>query len=75
MAHVIIRDRKGRRHETNFGEDRVRIEIHSSDTTLEILVEGSPEDPEHRRPFVLLNVPRHKFSEAMGRAARRPKRE
>jgi hypothetical protein len=71
MPHAIIRDENGRRHEVSFPGASVRVEIHSSEETLEIFVEGDADVPEERRRFVLLNIPRHRFSEAMGEAARR----
>jgi hypothetical protein len=50
----------------------VRVEIHTSDESVEIFVEADCETlPEERRPFALLNIPRHSFSEATAAAARR----
>jgi hypothetical protein len=72
MSHAIIRRANGRRHEVDFGEAPIRIEVHASDETIEIFVEADFETlPERQRRFVLLNVPRHQLSEAMGEAARR----
>ena len=46
---------------------------HASDETVEIFVEADFEThAEERRRFVLLNIPRHLFGEASGKAARRP---
>ena len=72
MPHAIIRGRDGRRHEVDLGDDPVQVEIHSSEQTIEIYIEADSETlPEERRRFVLLNIPRHQFSEAAGAAARR----
>ena len=47
------------------------MEIHSSEETVEIFIEADFETlPEGRRRFVILNVPRHLFSEATAAAAR-----
>jgi hypothetical protein len=65
MPHAIIRGANGRRHEVDFGDAPVRVEIHASEETVEIFVEADFDMmPEERRRFALLNVPRHLFSEA-----------
>jgi hypothetical protein len=72
MAHAIIRGKNGRRHEADFGDAPVRVEVHASEETVEIFVEADLEThAEERRRFAILNIPRHLFSEAMGEAARR----
>ena len=72
MPHAIIRGQNGRRHEVDFRDTAVRVEIHTSDETVEIFVEADFETlPEERRRFALLNLPRHLFSEATAAAARR----
>ena len=46
--------------------------FYSSKETVEILIEADFETlPKERRRFVLLNIPRHLFSEATAGAARR----
>ena len=72
MPHAIIRGKSGRRHEVDFGDAPIRVEIYSSDETVEIFIEADFETiPEKRRRFALLNIPRHLFSEAIAAAARR----
>ena len=72
MPHAIIRGANGRRHEVDFGDAPVRVEIYASEETVEILIEADFEaHPEERRRFALLNFPRHLFSEATAAAARR----
>ena len=72
MPHAIIRGANGRRHEVDFGDAPVRVEIYASEETVEIFIEADSEMlPEERRRFALLNIPRHQFSEATGAAARR----
>jgi len=72
MPHAIIRGANGRRHEVNFDDEPVRVEIHSSEETVEIYVEADFETlHEGRRRFALVNIPRHLFSEATAAAARR----
>jgi hypothetical protein len=68
MPHAIIRGENGRRHEVDFGDAPVRVEIYHSDETVEIFIEADFETiPEERRRSALLNIPRHLFSEAIAR--------
>ncbi len=72
MPHAIIRGENGRRHEVDFGDASVQVEIYPSEETVEIFIEADLETlPEERRRFALLNIPRHLFSEATAAAARR----
>jgi hypothetical protein len=72
MPYAIIRGKNGRRHEVDFGDAAIRVEIHSSDDIVEIFIEADSETrPEERRRFALLNIPRHLFSEATAASARR----
>jgi hypothetical protein len=72
MPHAIIRGKNGRRHEVDFGDAPIRVEIYASDETVEIFVGADFEaHAEERRRFVILNIPRNLFSEASGAAARR----
>ena len=72
MSHAIIRGKDGRRHEVDFGDSPVRIEVYASEEAIEIFVEADFETrAEERRRFAILNIPRHLFSEATGQAARR----
>ena len=64
--------KNGRRHEVDFGDAPIRVEIYASDETVEIFVEADFEThAEERRRFAILNIPRNLFSEASGAAARR----
>jgi hypothetical protein len=72
MPHAIMRGKNGRRHEVDFGDTPVRVEIYASEETAEIFVEADFEThAEERRRFAIINIPRHLFSEASGAAARR----
>ena len=72
MPYAIIRGKNGRRHEVDFGDAPVRVEIHSSEETVEIFIEADFETlPQERRRFAILNIPRHLFSKATAVAARR----
>jgi len=72
MPHAIIRRENGRRHEVDFGNAPIRVEIYASEETVEIFIEADFDTlPEERRRFALVNVPRHLFSEAIAATARR----
>jgi len=72
MSHAIIRGANGRRHEIDFADAPVRVEIYANGETVEIFIGADFETlPEERRRFALLNIPRHLFSEATAAAARR----
>ena len=72
MPPAIIRGKNGRRHEVDFGDASVRVEIHASEETVEIFIEADCEThPQERRRFALLNVPRDLFSEATAATTRR----
>ena len=75
MPHAIIRGANGRRHEVDFGDAPVRVEIYASEETVEIFIEADFDTmPEERRRFALVNIPRHLFSEATAAVARRATR-
>ena len=43
MTHAIIRGNNGRRHEVDFGDTPVRVEIPHSEETVEIFIESDLE--------------------------------
>ena len=72
MPYAIIRGKMGDGTRFDFGDAPVRVQMSSSEETVEIFIEADFESlPEERRRFALLNIPRHQFSEATGAAARR----
>ena len=70
MAHAILRGANGRRHEVDFGDAELTIEVYAGEATIEIVIEA-PNDLSHRRRFALLNLPRDQFSAALGHAAQK----
>ena len=72
MPYAIIRSGNGRRHEVVFEDAEIRIEVYSSDETVEIVVEAVNDlARSDRGRFVLLNLPKRLFSSALGEAAQR----
>jgi hypothetical protein len=58
MTHAIIRGSNGRRHEVDFGDAPVRVEVYASEETVEIFVEADFETrAEERRRFAIINPP------------------
>jgi hypothetical protein len=72
MSHAIIRGGNGRRHEVDFEDAEIRIQVYSGNETVEIVVEAVNDlaSPDRHR-FALLNIPKHLFSAALGEAAQR----
>lgn len=71
MSYAIIRGGNNRRHEVDFDEDKIKVEMHSNDSVVEIFVEADHDDfPEERRRFALISIPKKLFSEAMGNLAK-----
>jgi len=67
MTYSIIRGRNGRRHDVDFEDDPITIEIGMNDAVVEIVVEA-PQDPAppHKRRFAMLSVPREELMAALG---------
>ena len=68
MAHAILRSANEGRHEVDFEDAEVTIEVYAGETTIEIYIEA-PNDLSPRKRFALLNLPRDQFSAALGHAA------
>jgi hypothetical protein len=72
MPYAIIRGANGRRHEVDFCDALVRVQIYHGEEIVEIFIEADSEMlPEERRRFAVLNIPRHLFSEATAATTRR----
>ena len=72
MSHAIIRGGNGHRHEVDFEDAEIRVEVNSGDETVEIVVEDVNDlTSSDRRRFALLNMPKQLFSSAPGEAAQR----
>lgn|SRR5215471_10553177 len=58
MTYATIRGKNGRRHEVDFGDSPVRLEVYASEATIKIFVEADFESlPEERRRFALIKCP------------------
>lgn len=67
MTFAIIRGSNGRRHEVDFEDDPITIEVGISDAVVEIIVEASEDlAPPHKRRYAMLSVPREELMAALG---------
>ena len=74
MTHVIIRGNNGRRHEVDFDDAKVTVEMFLNDQNVELVIEAQDEDrPWQKRRFALVNLPRSEFDKAMAVTARKHK--
>jgi formate-dependent nitrite reductase cytochrome c552 subunit len=48
MAHVIIRGANGRRHEVDFEDADITVELHASEDHVELVIEASDMMRRHR---------------------------
>ena len=69
---AILRSLHGRRHEVDFGDDPVTVDVAMSDATVQItMTAADPGDPAKGR-FVTVAIPRDALAAAMAVAAARP---
>lgn len=72
MTHASIGGSNGPRHEVDFGDASVRVEVYASDTAIEIFVDADFETlPEERRPFAMINIPLPTVQPSNGRRCSR----
>jgi len=75
MAHVIIRGGNGRRHEVDFEDTDITVELHASEDHVELVIEATDDEaPSDKKRFALINIPRHLLSKAMADLARKDRR-
>ena len=67
VSFAIIRGGNGRRHEVDFGDDPIQIDVTASTQTVQITVEAIKDGvaPERRR-FATIALPREEFMTALG---------
>ena len=75
MAHVIIRGGNGRRHEVDFEDADITVELHASEDHVDLVIEASDDEaPSDKKRFALTNIPRHLLSKAMADLTRKDRR-
>ena len=66
----ILRGNNGRRHEVDFGDDAVVVDVAMSDMTVQITVTASGDLPPDRARFITVTLPRDQLAAAMAAATR-----
>jgi hypothetical protein len=73
LSFAIIRGSNGRRHDVDFGEDPIAVDVAASRSTVQITVEA-PQDlaPSDKRRFATLCLPRERLLAALKAALQQP---
>jgi hypothetical protein len=69
--YAILRGANGRRHEVDFGDDPVVVEVSMSDITVQITMTVPGDSIPGRARFVTVTVPREQLVAAMAEAVNR----
>ena len=74
MTFAIIRGRNGRRHEVDFQDDPVAVDVSVSHAVVQITIEAiqDPTQPDKRR-FATVAIPREPLMAALGSHLHEPK--
>ena len=69
MSFAIVRGGNGRRHEVDFGDDPVTLDVSTSEAMVQITIEAAGDPgPSGTRRFVTLAVPREELITALNAA-------
>jgi hypothetical protein len=69
MSFAIIRGGNGRRHEVDFGDDPVTLDVSAGEATVQITIEATDDPgPSGGRRFATLAVPRKELITALSAA-------
>ena len=67
MSFAIIRGRNGRRHEVDFGDAAIEVDVTVGSETVQITVEAIHDQvPSDKRRFATMAIPREKLAAALG---------
>ena len=69
--YAILRGTNGRRHEVDFGDDPVVVNVAMSDITVQITMTASDDLNSDQARFVTVTVPREQLVAAMAEAVNR----
>jgi hypothetical protein len=71
MSYAIIRGQNGRRHEVDFEDTDLRVEVYANEVTVEVVIETVSDGLDGHKPrFALINLPRSAFDQALAEWAR-----
>lgn len=72
IAYVIIRGGNGRRHEVDFEDADITVELYAGEDDVQLVIEAPfDEAPSDKKRFALVSIPRHLWSKAMADLARK----
>jgi hypothetical protein len=67
VSFAIIRGTNGRRHEVDFGDTEIEVDVAVGSETVQITVEAVHDDaPSEKRRFATIAIPREKLAAALG---------
>jgi hypothetical protein len=67
VSFAIIRGRNGRRHEVDFGDAAIEVDVAIGSETVQITVEAVHDHaPSDKRRFATIAIPREKLAAALG---------
>ena len=72
--YTILRGANGRRHEVDFGDDPVVVDVAMSDVTVQITMTASDDLNSDQARFVTVTVPREQLVAAMAESVNRRSR-
>ena len=72
--YAILRGANGRRHEVEFGDDPVVVDVAMSDITVQITITASGDPGSDLGRFVTFTIPREQLVTAMAEAVNRRSR-
>ena len=72
--YAILRGANGRRHEVDFGDDPVVVDVTMSDVTVQITMTASGDPGSDRGRFVTVTVPREQLVASMAESVNRRSR-
>ncbi len=74
MSFAIIRDSNGRRHEVDFKDDPVAVDVSMSESVVQISIDAIADmAPSHKRRFATVAIPREQLMAALGSHLREKK--
>jgi hypothetical protein len=67
MSFAIIRGNNGRRHEVDFKDDPVAVDVSMSESVVQITIDAIEDmAPSHKRRFATVAIPREQLMTALG---------
>ncbi len=74
MSFAIIRGRNGRRHEVDFKDDPIAVDVSMSESVVQITIDAIEDMAlQHKRRFATVAIPREQLMAALGAHLRKRK--